>query len=81
MKGKNEKQIAVIVGTVTDDKRVLEVPKLNVCALRFTSSARDRIIRVRFFQYFILHTLFPFSLFSLFLFFTHSLTHSLSLSP
>jgi large subunit ribosomal protein L18e len=45
MKGKNDKQIAVIVGTVTDDKRVLEIPKLNVCALRFTGSARDRIIR------------------------------------
>lgn len=33
----------VIVGTVTDDERLLEVPKLSVAALRFTNSARARI--------------------------------------
>jgi len=33
----------VVVGTVTDDKRFLEVPKLKVAALRFTESARARI--------------------------------------
>lgn len=39
MKGKDDK-IAVIVGTVTNDVRLLEVPKLTVCALRFTADAR-----------------------------------------
>ncbi|KAF2273886.1 ribosomal protein L18e, partial [Westerdykella ornata] len=34
----------VIVGTVTDDNRLLEIPKLSVAALRFTSSARARIV-------------------------------------
>merc|ERR1711988_1136476 len=32
-----------VVGSVTDDKRVFEVPELKVCALRFTESARARI--------------------------------------
>merc|ERR1719159_527472 len=42
MQGKDGK-IACVVGAVTDDKRVYDVPKLNVCALRFTESARARI--------------------------------------
>jgi len=33
----------VVVGTVTDDNRMLEVPKLSVAALRFTRTARARI--------------------------------------
>ena len=33
----------VVVGTVTDDNRMLEVPKLSIAALRFTSTARARI--------------------------------------
>ena len=41
-----EDKIAVIVGTVTDDVRVYEVPKLRVCALRFTATARARIVKV-----------------------------------
>merc|ERR1711976_596748 len=44
MKGKEDK-IAVLVGTVTDDVRVLDVPKLTVCALRVTDSARARILK------------------------------------
>ncbi|XP_064934725.1 large ribosomal subunit protein eL18x-like [Musa acuminata AAA Group] len=44
MNGKDNK-IAVIVGTVTDDKRVYEVPALKVTALRFTETARARIIK------------------------------------
>jgi large subunit ribosomal protein L18e len=43
MKG-NESKIAVLVGTITDDVRMYEVPKLKVCALRFTETARARII-------------------------------------
>lgn len=38
-------KIAVIVGTVTDDARLLEVPKLTVAALRVTQSARARIMK------------------------------------
>ena len=33
----------MVVGTVTDDQRVLKVPKMNVAALRFTENARARI--------------------------------------
>ena len=44
MKGKEEK-VAVLVGTITDDNRLLEVPKLTVCALRFTETARARILK------------------------------------
>ncbi|KAI0530869.1 hypothetical protein KFK09_000417 [Dendrobium nobile] len=44
MKGK-ENSIAVIVGTVTDDKRVHEIPAIKVTALRFTETARARILK------------------------------------
>ncbi|XP_038976036.1 60S ribosomal protein L18-2-like [Phoenix dactylifera] len=43
MEGKEDK-IVVIVGTVTDDKRVYEVPAMKVTALRFTETARARIL-------------------------------------
>lgn len=33
----------VVVGTITDDNRLLEVPKLSIAALRFTNTARARI--------------------------------------
>jgi len=33
----------VIVGTVVDDPRLVEVPKLTVCALKFSETARERI--------------------------------------
>lgn len=36
---------AVIVGSVTDDIRFLEVPKLSICALRFSETARARIVK------------------------------------
>lgn len=39
-----EDTIAVVVGTVTDDSRVLDIPKIKVCALRVTESARGRIL-------------------------------------
>ncbi len=42
-KGSNDKTV-VVIGTVTDDTRLLEVPKLSVAALRFTSTARARIL-------------------------------------
>ncbi|KAF2457377.1 60S ribosomal protein L18-B [Lineolata rhizophorae] len=34
----------VVVGSVTDDNRLLEVPKLSVAALKFTKTARARIL-------------------------------------
>eukprot|EP01122_Echinamoeba_exundans_P010774 TRINITY_DN40_c0_g1_i3.p2 TRINITY_DN40_c0_g1~~TRINITY_DN40_c0_g1_i3.p2 ORF type:complete len:205 (-),score=51.59 TRINITY_DN40_c0_g1_i3:149-712(-) len=43
MAGKDEKYVAVVVGTVTDDTRHLEAPKITVAALRFSESARARI--------------------------------------
>ena len=42
-----EGKIAVLVGTITDDVRLHEVPKLRVCALRVTETARARILKVR----------------------------------
>lgn len=44
MAGKEDK-IAVLVGTVTDDVRITEVPKLRICALRVTETARARILK------------------------------------
>lgn len=44
MKGKEDKT-AVIVGTVTDDPRLLEIPALKVAALRFTETVRARIVK------------------------------------
>ena len=41
---KGEAKTAVIVGSVTDDVRFLEVPKLSICALRFTATAKARIL-------------------------------------
>lgn len=35
----------VVVGTVTDDVRLLKVPKLSICALRVTEGARARILK------------------------------------
>jgi len=42
LKGKDGK-IGVIVGKVTDDVRMMEVPAMSVCALAFTENARKRI--------------------------------------
>jgi len=36
---------AVIVGSVTDDVRFLDVPKLSICALRFSATAKARILK------------------------------------
>eukprot|EP01026_Neomeris_dumetosa_P053446 TRINITY_DN4770_c0_g1_i1.p2 TRINITY_DN4770_c0_g1~~TRINITY_DN4770_c0_g1_i1.p2 ORF type:complete len:188 (-),score=8.74 TRINITY_DN4770_c0_g1_i1:90-653(-) len=44
MKGKEDK-IAVVVGKILDDLRQFEVPKLRVCALRFSDTARARILK------------------------------------
>ncbi|MCJ1477879.1 hypothetical protein MMC13_006552 [Lambiella insularis] len=39
----HEGKTVVVVGTITDDNRLLEVPKISVAALRFTATARARI--------------------------------------
>jgi len=41
----NEKKIVVVVGTVTEDKRIYDIPPMTVAALRFTAAARARIIK------------------------------------
>ncbi|TQS34193.1 hypothetical protein Golomagni_05432 [Golovinomyces magnicellulatus] len=41
---KSDSKIFVVIGTITDDARLLEVPKLSIAALRFTATARARII-------------------------------------
>ena len=40
-------KVAVIVGTVTDDVRLIgsQLPKLKIAALRFTEAARARIVK------------------------------------
>src|SRR5271170_7578399 len=40
----NEGKIIVVVGTVTDDIRLVELPGITVAALRFTRSAKERIL-------------------------------------
>ena len=42
---KHEGETAVIVGAVTDDIRLTELPALKVCALRFTAGARACILK------------------------------------
>ena len=44
--GLQEDKVAVLVGTVTDDVRLFEVPKLQVACLRATETARARILAV-----------------------------------
>ena len=38
-------KIAVVVCKVTDDNRLLEVPKMKIAALGFTETARARIVK------------------------------------
>jgi|AntRauMFilla1563_2_1112583.scaffolds.fasta_scaffold00186_13 large subunit ribosomal protein L18e len=40
---RGEKTI-VIVGKVLNDERIREIPKLNICALKFSSSAKKRVL-------------------------------------
>ena len=41
----NKDRIVVSVATVTDDVRMLDVPKMTIAALRFTETARARIVK------------------------------------
>merc|ERR1712062_608331 len=44
-KAGNADKIAVVVGTVTNDLRIFDVPKMTLCALRVTEKARERILK------------------------------------
>jgi len=44
LKGREDK-IAVVVGTVTDDVRVYDVPKITLATLRISETARARIVK------------------------------------
>ena len=44
LKGKKGDKVVVVVSTITNDARLLTVPKLTVCALKFTDKARERIV-------------------------------------
>jgi len=41
---KGKDLVFAVVGTITNDIRQLEISALNVCALRFTEKARERIV-------------------------------------
>lgn len=40
-----ESKTIVVVGTVTDDSRIFDLPKATIAALRFTAGARARILK------------------------------------
>merc|ERR1712176_71661 len=42
-KAGNADKVAVVVGTVTNDLRIFEVPKMTLCALRVTRKAREAV--------------------------------------
>lgn len=44
LKDQDPETIAVVVGKITNDERLLEVPKMKVAALGFTETARARIV-------------------------------------
>ena len=39
--------ILAVVGTVTDDNRILEIPSMRICAIKFTEKARERILNAK----------------------------------
>ncbi|XP_019646779.1 PREDICTED: 60S ribosomal protein L18-like [Branchiostoma belcheri] len=40
-----EGKTAVVVGTITDDVRIFEIPKLKICCLHVTEGARAKILK------------------------------------
>jgi large subunit ribosomal protein L18e len=44
LKDKDPETIAVVVGKIVNDERLLVVPAISVCALKFSESARARIL-------------------------------------
>merc|ERR1712131_230397 len=45
MKPGNADKTVVCVGTITNDTRIFEIPKMTICALRVTEKARERILK------------------------------------
>merc|ERR1712080_365460 len=43
--GRTRWQDVVVVGTITNDIMIFEVPKMTVCALHVTEKARERILK------------------------------------
>ena len=43
MEKSGQEVVFAVIGTVTEDQRILDLPALRVCALRFTEKARERI--------------------------------------
>merc|ERR1712212_406510 len=41
----NGDKIVVVAGTITNDLRIFELPKMTVCAMRVTEKARERILK------------------------------------
>merc|ERR1712107_41483 len=44
-KAGNADKVAVVAGTITNDIRIFDIPKMTVCALRVTGKARERILK------------------------------------
>ncbi len=43
--GEKEGKVVVVVGTVTDDARLIDVPAMTIAALKVTATARARILK------------------------------------
>jgi large subunit ribosomal protein L18e len=43
--GRKDAPVAVMIGTVTNDERLQVVPKMTIAALKFTKTARARIVQ------------------------------------
>ncbi len=46
-KEKGDDIIFAVVGTVTNDTRIIDVPEMKVCALKFSEKARERITNAK----------------------------------
>ena len=47
MEKNGQEVIFAVVGTVTEDSRLIEVPSMRVCALKFTEKAREKILSAK----------------------------------
>lgn len=47
MEEQKQEVIFAVIGTVTDDLRLFELPPVRVCALKFTEKARERITNAK----------------------------------
>ena len=43
MEKNKQEVIFAVIGTVTDDARLIDCPKLRVCAMKFTEKAREKM--------------------------------------